>query len=73
MRISQLIAASVISVLTPIAILVYLFTKQVNVALGTNEAGNVLLIVLIMVDALGGALVPFLSTGWSDVTRYRRK
>jgi hypothetical protein len=45
------------------AILVYIFGSEINNFLKSNNADNILLIILISVNGLGGLLVPFLFTG----------
>jgi hypothetical protein len=52
----------VIPVVTVAAIAIYLGGSQINEGLKTQYAANFLLIVLILVDGTGGALVPFLYT-----------
>lgn len=61
MRTSIIVLIIVLVAITPIAILIYIYGAQVNAFLEYPIADRLLLIVLIIVDGLGGVLAPFLS------------
>lgn len=61
MKKHKLIPLVVLPVVTIVSVAVYYNASQINEALKTNYAANILLIILISVDGVGGALVPFLS------------
>lgn len=56
----RLIPLVVLPIITVLAVLIYTYVGLVNEMFGSTVAGNILLMILIGVDAIGGVLVPFI-------------
>lgn len=63
---SKKLSVSIIPIVTGLIILAYLYNNQINDMMKSDSAGNILLTILIVVDGLGGVLVPFLWLGRND-------
>lgn len=60
MRLSHKLSLIIISSTSALFFIIYYFQNQINEFLNWENAQNPLLIVVILVDTLGGVLVPFL-------------
>jgi hypothetical protein len=66
MSLSKKLSAIIIPLVTGLILVAYFYYNQINDAMKSDSAGNILLVVLIIIDGVGGVLVPFLLTGSID-------
>jgi hypothetical protein len=63
MQLSLKLSLIIIPSTTVLILLIYYFQIQINGFLNWDNAQNPLLVIVILVDAIGGVLVPFLFIG----------